>query len=787
MREKKLRISIVCLLTAVALASFGCGGGGSGTASAPAGGVIPAVAPDAVPASREGNSSGGPLEPPSIEGGGITPADSSQDPQVPLQLADSDNQIDGSDDQANQASSRRTTFRLTQNSPTSRQVDYSTIPQGRFPLPPGHGLEQGEHIIPNGYTRELGNIIIHCIHGKFGACHVNVDDNGQATYTTTYKGFDEVLEEAGINLAELVPGSDELPDLPLPQLVPTFESAETLLPKATEEAQAPVIDFANYLHVGAGVDPDAGALTAGVARNAVSVSSGEVTDGVSQNRLLRYMSYHVGSDEKSEYSGVVRAPGLETYPDAPTIRLAEGTSDLNARYAAHAVQLINSALPFGKRITISANSLPADTSQDDMAQGEILLHFDRLDFKADGILRLGTANLLSSITTDPNTNQNEVEQAKNAVVTINEEEMRLAHVFLPKSDPVENTAANWETILEEYWDLKALDKRVPNTDSILKLYNDKIFISVVVHEIMHALGFYHIDETSFPETIMHSVVNDGQVDVHSPYLPVDTPVFFIYLRLTPSGSLMQQARTGPIEGANICVVEGNTCQGNDYLDDVEPAPQSKQGRYLTPDARSVPGHILFPIDRAALLAAYGKFSPGDQPEEITADNLGDWSNSSFHLRGDMELPLGQASFGVSASNGFAQPWATGPKPWTDLEDNVALSGSASWSGALLGVTSASETVAGDAALNVDLESLTGQLNFTNMEKWAVGAAPGAAGNGATWGDGDLGYTITVRGNTFVQTGGDDGYVTGAFFGAAHEAMGGVLERSDLSAGFGGKR
>ena len=66
-------------------------------------------------------------------------------------------------------------------------------------------------------------------------------------------------------------------------------------------------------------------------------------------------------------------------------------------------------------------------------------------------------------------------------------------------------------------------------------------------------------------------------------------------------------------------------------------------------------------------------------------------------------------------------------------------------------------------------------------------APGAVGSGTMWGDGDLGYTIKVSENTFVQTGGDDGEVTGAFFGPAHEAMGGVLERSDLAAAFGGKR
>ena len=59
--------------------------------------------------------------------------------------------------------------------------------------------------------------------------------------------------------------------------------------------------------------------------------------------------------------------------------------------------------------------------------------------------------------------------------------------------------------------------------------------------------------------------------------------------------------------------------------------------------------------------------------------------------------------------------------------------------------------------------------------------------GGRWGDGDLGYSVEVRGNTFTRTGGDAGVVTGAFFGPRHEGMGGVLERSDLSAGFGGKR
>ena len=62
--------------------------------------------------------------------------------------------------------------------------------------------------------------------------------------------------------------------------------------------------------------------------------------------------------------------------------------------------------------------------------------------------------------------------------------------------------------------------------------------------------------------------------------------------------------------------------------------------------------------------------------------------------------------------------------------------------------------------------------------------------GVPWGwrpSGDLRYSIVVNGHTFKQTGGDDGILTGAFFGESHEGMGGVLEREDLTAAFGGKR
>lgn len=133
------------------------------------------------------------------------------------------------------------------------------------------------------------------------------------------------------------------------------------------------------------------------------------------------------------------------------------------------------------------------------------------------------------------------------------------------------------------------------------------------------------------------------------------------------------------------------------------------------------------------------------------------------------------------------PWAFGSAPWTDLSDNPMLSGTATWSGRLRGFTPTLESVGGAAELAVELETLDGQLDFTGLEFWEANTTPGPVGTGTVWGDGDLRYLLNVRGNTFVQTGGDPGTVTGAFFGARHEAMGGVLKRTDLTADFGGAR
>ena len=196
-----------------------------------------------------------------------------------------------------------------------------------------------------------------------------------------------------------------------------------------------------------------------------------------------------------------------------------------------------------------------------------------------------------------------------------------------------------------------------------------------------------------------------------------------------------------------------------------------------------PAHILHQIDTDALYALYTRFLEQYGTSLYDPNKLGPWMDVSFHLRGDLD----DVSFGASSRNGLIQPWAHGPSPETYLADNQALSGSASWSGRLLGFTSESESLAGATDLTINLGTLRGRIDFTGLEHWGVNAAPGSIGSGTMWNDGDLRYSVIVRGNTFNQTGGDAGEVTGAFFGEQHEGMGGVVERNDMSAGFGGTR
>ena len=248
---------------------------------------------------------------------------------------------------------------------------------------------------------------------------------------------------------------------------------------------------------------------------------------------------------------------------------------------------------------------------------------------------------------------------------------------------------------------------------------------------------------------------------------------------------VDHTRTEGLERLGVIAHELIHLLGRSHVDpDSLPAERSWSGA----GSEELSPHILHPLDREALLAVYDRAGAGNHAKR----HRGRVGRLVGHLaarpRGAFDLERRRNSFRRRAEERPVS--ALGDRaiaPRRLSEDNPALSGSVSWAGRLLGLTPDAEAVAGAADLSVDLATLTGTVEFAGLEQWAANAAPGAPGTGAIWDDGDLRYDIEVRGNTFVQTAGDAGTVTGAFFGPAHEGMGGVLERDDLSAGFGGKR
>ena len=191
------------------------------------------------------------------------------------------------------------------------------------------------------------------------------------------------------------------------------------------------------------------------------------------------------------------------------------------------------------------------------------------------------------------------------------------------------------------------------------------------------------------------------------------------------------------------------------------------------------GHILSKIDREVLQIMY--------MSQITAsyNDWGEWSDTSHHLVGRTED--GELNFGVALFNGLPQPWVRGGLPDTDLADNRRLSGSATWTGSLLGYSGPSP-IAGDAELQVrfaTLDDADNQQDLRFRDIYFLNRFE-SSGPDRWFPTRDIDYKVNVAGNRFVNVGGE-GHVTGAFLGAGHEHMGGTVKRTDMIGAFGGTR
>ena len=130
---------------------------------------------------------------------------------------------------------------------------------------------------------------------------------------------------------------------------------------------------------------------------------------------------------------------------------------------------------------------------------------------------------------------------------------------------------------------------------------------------------------------------------------------------------------------------------------------------------------------------------------------------------------GTARFGVEYRQQWVRPWDEGVAPATTLRAS-GLTGTATWTGAMVGYTDAGTAVEGDAGITVDIARMRGTAAFTDIE---AGSAP--------WGP-DLSTSIRVSGNHFTGMGSSRLDVEGQFRGAGHEAATGVLRWQDTRTG-----
>ncbi len=146
-------------------------------------------------------------------------------------------------------------------------------------------------------------------------------------------------------------------------------------------------------------------------------------------------------------------------------------------------------------------------------------------------------------------------------------------------------------------------------------------------------------------------------------------------------------------------------------------------------------------------------------------------------------------------NGLPQPWVRGTKPDTNLADNDSLSGTATWTGGLLGFSGPSP-IAGDAELEVRLDTLSNSnnqqdLRFRDIYFLNRFETSDRSVSSDLWFDTrNIDYKVNVSGNGFQNVSGEEyeqGHVTGAFLGPEHEYMGGTLKRTDMVGAFGGSR
>ena len=179
------------------------------------------------------------------------------------------------------------------------------------------------------------------------------------------------------------------------------------------------------------------------------------------------------------------------------------------------------------------------------------------------------------------------------------------------------------------------------------------------------------------------------------------------------------------------------------------------------------------IDGEALMTAYSRYTDAESKDDINSESLGVWASGIPAISAKIRMEGGDISFGAEYRSQWVRAWDEGPMPSAPLSES-GLTGTATWDGDLIGFTDSGVSAHGDAEITIEMQTMTGDAEFSNIMSQEV-----------SWGP-DLLYSISVNGNYLTATDTNDS-LTGQFRGSNHEAVTGALATNNLTGAFGATR